>query len=152
VGSSSASPHQMLQHQQDQKESVQKYKRSPKIIHQQSSPKNLQNEYKPPMEDNLMFEPPLEREGSRTPHLLVYHTYPPYLQQPYHPVSHVGDQYGDCLALVLSMMHFHEAIKREDDTMNPFNMSYPGFPAIDLHVSHGYKDSNPYVNTILSQC
>jgi hypothetical protein len=129
-----------LQDQQDQ--SVQKYKRSPEIIHQQSSPRILQN--------NLMFGPPLEREGSRMPPLFAYYTYPSYPQQPYRPVSHVGDQYGDCLAVVPSMMHFHEAIKR--DTMNPLNMSYPGFPAIDLHVSHGYEDSNPHVNTVLSQC
>jgi hypothetical protein len=142
----------MLQHQQDQKESVQKRKRSPEIIHQQPSPKISQIEYKPPMEDNLMFEPLLEREESRRPPLLAYHTYPPYPQQPYHSVSNVEDQYGDCLALVPSMMHFHEAIEREDDTMNLFNMSYPRFPAIDLHVSHGYEDSNPHVNTILSQC
>jgi hypothetical protein len=121
-----------LQHQQYQKESVQKYKRSPEI---QSSPRILQNN---------LFEPLLEPEGSSIPPLSAYHTYPSHSQQPYHLVSHVGDQYGDYPAVVPSMM---QAIKR--DTMNPLNMSYQGFPAIDLHISHGYED---HVNTILSQC
>ncbi|PVH86072.1 hypothetical protein DL98DRAFT_511156 [Cadophora sp. DSE1049] len=42
------------------------------------------------------------------------------------------------------MMHFHEAIKREDDTMSPFNMSYQGLPAIDIQGHHNYEDSNPH--------
>jgi hypothetical protein len=56
-----------------------------------------------------------------------------------------ADQYADYLAPVTlpSMMHFHEAIKREDDTISPFNMSY-GLPAMDIHGSHSYEDSNPH--------
>jgi hypothetical protein len=134
-----------LQHQQDQKESVQ-YKKSPESIYHKSPPRILQTRHKPPMED-LLFRPSLGQEGSRTPPLFAHHTYPPYPQQPFP----TGYQYGDCLAPVLSMMHFHETSKREEDTISPFNMSYLGFPATDLHVSHGYEDSNPHVNTILSQ-
>jgi hypothetical protein len=33
---------------------------------------------------------------------------------------------------------------REGDTISQFNMSYPGFPIIDLHASYGYEDSNPH--------
>jgi hypothetical protein len=156
AGSSSASPPQMhaeLQQQERQNE-IQHYKRSPEIVHRQPSPRLLPNQYTPPMEDNLMFSNQYDREGSRTPPLFSYHTYPapeeivypPYPSQPYRPMSTSADQYPDYLAPVTlpSMMHFHEAIKREDGTINPFNMSYPGLPAIDIHGSKGYDDSNPH--------
>jgi hypothetical protein len=135
----SASPPQIparLQHQQDHKESAQKENRSPEIIDQQPSPRILQNQYKPPMEDNLMSRSSLEQEGSRTPPLLVYRTYHPY-QQPHCPDFPAGYQCGDCLTPVPSMLHL-----REGDTICQFDMSYPGFPIIDLHVSRGYEDSN----------
>lgn len=104
-----------------------------------------------------MFSHGFEREGSRTPPLFAYHSYPapeeivypPYPQsQPYRPVS--SSEYSDYLAPVPvtlpSMMHFHEAIKREDDTMSPYNMSYQGLPAIDIQGHHSYEDSNPHVS------
>ncbi|KAH8792206.1 hypothetical protein F5882DRAFT_488411 [Hyaloscypha sp. PMI_1271] len=133
--SSSASPPQMtigIQHQQDQKEKVQ-YKKSPEIVHHQSPP-ILQNQHKPPLE-GLMSGPSLEQEGSRTHPLFAYYTYPTYPQQPYRPVFPAGYQYEDCLAPVLSMMHFHENSKPEEDTISPFNMSDLGFLATDLDVS-----------------
>jgi hypothetical protein len=163
AGSSSASPpqiHAEIQ-QERQPQNTQQYKRSPEVVHRQPSPRILPNQYTPPMEDNLMFSHGFDREGSRTPPLFAYHTYPapedivypPYPQQPYRPVSSASDEYNDYLgapvAVTLpSMMHFHEAIKREDDTMSPFNMSYQGLPAIDIHGSHGYDDSsNPHVSS-----
>ena len=110
------------------------------------------------MENDLMFSHGFEREGSRTPPLFAYHqypapediVYPPYPQsQPYRPVSTAGDHY-DYLAPVPvtlpSMMHFHEAIKREDDTLSPFNLSYQGLPPMEYPQSHGYDDSNPHVS------
>ena len=135
------------------------YKRSPDVLHRQPSPR-LPSQYTPPMEDSMMFSHGFEREGSKTPPLFAYHAYPapedimypPYPQQPqYRPHASAGsDQYGDYLgapvAVTLpSMVHIHEAIKREDDTMSPFNMSYPGLPAIDIHASHSYDDANPHV-------
>ncbi|KAH9210546.1 hypothetical protein DL95DRAFT_393296 [Leptodontidium sp. 2 PMI_412] len=165
AGSSSASPpqihaelHQQQQQQQQhrvEKNIQQQYRRSPEIMHRQPSPRLLHNQYTPPMEDNLMFSHGFEREGSRTPPLFAYHSYPapeeivypPYPQsQPYRPVS--SSEYSDYLAPVPvtlpSMMHFHEAIKREDDTMSPYNMSYQGLPAIDIQGHHNYEDSNPH--------
>lgn len=160
AGSSSASPpqiHAELQQQQQrvEKNVQQQYRRSPEIMHRQPSPRLMHNQYTPPMEDNLMFSHGFEREGSRTPPLFAYHSYPapeeivypPYPQsQPYRPVS--SSEYSDYLAPVPvtlpSMMHFHEAIKREDDTMSPFNMSYQGLPAIDIQGHHSYEDSNPH--------
>jgi hypothetical protein len=107
-----------------------------------------------------MFSNHFDREGSRTPPLFSYHTYPApeeivystYPSQPYRPMT-TADQYTDYLAPVTlpSMMHFHEAIKREDDTINPFNMSYPGIPSIDIHGGHGYDDVNPHVSTLINK-
>lgn len=137
----------------------QQYRRSPEIMHRQPSPRLMHNQYTPPMEDNLMFSHGFEREGSRTPPLFAYHSYPapeeivypPYPQsQPYRAVS--SSEYADYLAPVPvtlpSMMHFHEAMKREDDTMSPYNMSYQGLPAIDIQGHHNYEDSNPHVSRI----
>lgn len=158
AGSSSASPpqthaelHQQERHEQPSKQ----YTRSPEIVQRQESPRFSHNQYTPPMEENLMYT--FDREGSRTPPLFAYHqypapeeiVYPPYPQsQPYRAVSTGAEHYGDYLAPVPvtlpSMMHFHEAIKREEDTMTPYNMSYQGLPAIDIHGGHGYDDSNPH--------
>ncbi|KAF8862748.1 hypothetical protein BDZ45DRAFT_769047 [Acephala macrosclerotiorum] len=140
--SSSSSPqvHAELQDQQYQKESVQKYKRSPEIIHQQPPPRPLQNPYTQPMEDNLIFGHPFERQGCLTSPFFACHT---YTEQPYFPVS-TAHQFGDYLVPVPvtlpSAMHFHGAIKQEEDTMIPFNM---GYPEID-HASH-HEDSSPHV-------
>jgi hypothetical protein len=141
VGSSSASPpqvHAELQDQQDRKESVQKYKRSPEIIHRQPPPRHLQSQYTQPREDIPIFGHLFERE------------YLPYTQQPHHPISTVGGQFGDYLVPVPVMpgtVYLQGAVK-QDDTMSPFNMSYP---EID-HTSHRYEDSNPRASTILSHC
>jgi len=78
--------------------------------------------------------------------------YPPYAQ-PYRPISGSGDWTRadqDYLAPVPvtlpSMMQFHDSVKREyEDTLTPFNMTYQGLPAVDMHAHHGYNDSNPHV-------
>ena len=101
-----------------------------------------------------MFSHGFERDGSRTPPLSAYHqypapediVYPPYPHsQPYRPVSSSGDRdvydYMAPVPVTLpSMMQSHHSIKREDDTMSPFNMSYQGLPAIDMHEHHSYED------------
>ncbi|KAH6678483.1 hypothetical protein B0J14DRAFT_559618 [Halenospora varia] len=161
AGSSSASPpqhHAELQHQQRQ--SPQPYsRRSPEVIHRQPSPRLLPSQYTPPMhhDEEIMFNS-FDREGSRTPPLFTYHqypapediVYPPYPQaHRYGPVS-TGADYdysglGAPVPVTLpSMMHFNEAIKREDETLAPYNLSYQGLPAIDIHASHSYDDSNPH--------
>lgn len=103
-----------------------------------------------------MFADHYNREGSRTPPLFSYHSYPapeeivyqPYASQPYRPMSTTADQYADYLAPVTlpSMMHFHEVIKREDDTLSPFNIGYSSLPAMDIHGGHSYEESNPLVS------
>jgi hypothetical protein len=141
--------------QQQEREHVQQDKKSLEVVHKQPSLRLLQNQYTPPMENDLMFSHGFEREGSRTPPLFAYHqystpeaiVYPPYPQsQPYRLVSTAGDDY-DCLAPVPvtlpSMMHFHEAIKREDDTLSPFSLCYQGLPPMEFPQSHGYDGSNP---------
>lgn len=106
-------------------------------------------------EDDLMFSHGFERDGSRTPPLFTYHTYPapedivyppfPHSQS-YRPVSSSGerDTYADYMPQVPvtlpSMTQFHDSIKREDDTMSPYNMTYQGLPSIDLHQQHSYED------------
>ncbi|PBP22048.1 hypothetical protein BUE80_DR007049 [Diplocarpon rosae] len=165
AGSSSASPPhthaELHQPQQDVEKNVQQhYSRSPEISHRQASPRLLQNQYTPPMEDNLMFSHGLEREGSRTPPPFAYHSYPapeeilypayPQLQS-FRLVS--PSDYSDYLTPVPvtlpSMMHFNEAIKREDDTMSPFNMSYQCLPATNIHGHQEYEDSNPLTPPLL---
>jgi hypothetical protein len=151
VGSSSTSPpqvHAELKDQQDRKESAQKHKRSPEIIHRQPSPRLVQTPRTQPMEDNLIFGHPSERQGSLTYPFFTCHT---FTEQPYFPVSTAIDQFGGYLIPVPvtlpSAMHFHETTRQEEDTMVPFNM---GYPETD-HASHRYEDSSPHVSTILSQ-
>jgi hypothetical protein len=108
-------------------------------------------------DDDLIFGSQYDREGSRTPPLFAYQhsypapedmSYPPYPQsQPYRPVS-TGAEYGGYMEPITlpSLMHFQDSIKREDDTMAPFNLSYQGLPAIDIQSSHSYDDSNPHVS------
>jgi hypothetical protein len=153
-------------HQQVRNENVQQYKRQDNRQQQQISPRLLPSQYTPPMQsdDDMMFAQSFEREGSRTPPLFAYHTYPapedivyppyPHTQQ-YRPVSGGSDwtrSETDYLAPVPvtlpSMMQFHDSIKREhEDTMSPFNMSYQGLPALDMHNQHGYGDSDPHVRS-----
>ena len=124
------------------------------------SPRLLPSQYTPPISNNddLMFSHGFKREGSRTPPLFSYHTYPapedivyplyPY-SQPYRPISSSGDRdsYADYMAPVPvtlpSMMQFHDSIKREDDTISPFSISY-GLPVIEIYGHH--YDENPYVS------
>jgi hypothetical protein len=113
-------------------------------------------------DDDVIFTHGLERDGSRTPPLFAYHTYPvpgdviysPYgHSQPYRQVSSSGDWSRtdtDYLAPVPvtlpSMMQFHDSIKREhEDTMSPFHMSYQAFPSLDIHGQQVYDDPNPHV-------
>ena len=111
------------------------------------------------MDDNeMMFSQGFERDGSRTPPLFAYSTYPaqqeivypPYSQsQQYRTMVTSGeyDSYMQPVPVTLpSMMHFHEAIKREDEnTMSPYNMYSQGLlPSIDHH--HYGDSSNPHVS------
>jgi hypothetical protein len=160
AGSSSASPPQVhAELQQQPQRSPQPYgRRSPEVVHRQPSPRLLPSQYTPPMhhEEEIMFNS-FDRDGSRTPPLFAYHqypapediVYPPYPQSSrYGPVT-TGSEYGDYMGAPVpvtlpSMMHFNEAIKREEDTMAPYNLSYQGLPAIDIHASHAYDDSDPH--------
>jgi hypothetical protein len=138
--------------QQQERENAQKYKKSPEVIHMQPSPRLLQNQYTLPVENDLMFSHGFERDGSRTPPLLAYRqylapeeiVYPSYPEsQPYRPISTACDHCDSPVLVTLpSMLHFREAIKREDDTLSPFNLSY--HPRTSL--SHGYDNSNPDVS------
>jgi len=162
AGSSSESPPQTRAElvQPEQEHIQHQWKRSPEFLQRQPSPILHQNQYTPPMENDLTFSNNYERDGSRTPPLFAYHQsypppeemiYPPYPHQPYRAVSSAGDHYSDYLAPVTlpSMMQFHESIKREDDTMSPWNMSYQALPGIDIQASHSYDDSNPHVSKVL---
>ncbi|RFU36236.1 hypothetical protein B7463_g52, partial [Scytalidium lignicola] len=157
--------HSVPQQQQEQRpvDSIHQYKRMPEAVQpRQVSPRLLPSQYTPPLhsDDDMMFSQGFERDGSRTPPpLFTYHTYPapedivypayPH-NQPYRPVAERQESYGDYLSQIPvtlpSMMHFQDAIKREgEETMSPFNMSYPGVSAINIHATtHGYDDSNPH--------
>jgi hypothetical protein len=111
-------------------------------------------------DDDRIFANSFEGDGSQTPPLFAYHTYPapedimylPYAQL-HSPMSRSGDRTRadtDYLAPVpvtlASMMQFHDLIKREyEDTLTFFNMTYHGLPAVDIHAHQGYNDSNPHV-------
>lgn len=170
AGSPSASPPQMhAELQRTERTNNQQYKRSPNHSETKSEPASRQvsprqppNQFTPPMQsdDDMMFSQGFERDGSQTPPLFTYHTYPapediiypPYPHsQSYRPVS-TGDRsesYADYLTPVPvtlpSMMHFSDSLKRDasNDTMSPFNMSYAVIPGIDI-TSQGYDDSNPH--------
>jgi hypothetical protein len=161
AGSSSASPpqaHAELHQQPDRSNETQQYRRSPENVQRQVSPRLLPSQYTPPMQsdDEIIFSQGFDRDGSRTPPLFAYHTYPapedvvypPYPHsQPYRAVSSSdrSEAYEHYMAPVPvtlpSMMHFNDAIKREtEETMSPYNMTYQGLPAIDIHSHHGYDD------------
>ncbi|KAH8598937.1 hypothetical protein B0O99DRAFT_683674 [Bisporella sp. PMI_857] len=165
AGSSSASPpqtHVEIQ-QTGRSEVTQHYRRSPELRQQQISPRLLPSQqFTPPMhsDDDMLYSHGFEREGSRTPPLFTYSqypapeevSYPPYPHsQPYRTVSSGTEwsrpeEYLTPVPVTLpSMMQFHDSIKREhEDTMTPFNLSYSGLPAIDIHGQHGYGDSDPH--------
>ena len=160
AGSSSASPPSTHAELQNHQTNNQQFKRS---SNQQrpTSPRILPSQqYTPPMEDNeLIFAQNFNREGSRTPPLFAYSAYPapediiypPYSQQQYQPLV-TSSEYTDFLQPVPvtlpSMMHFHEAIKREDEsTMSPYNIYGQGLPSIDFINQRPYEDvSHPQVS------
>jgi len=158
AGSSSESPPQThAELQQTEQVNTQQYKRPAETMYRQPSPKLIPSQYTPPThnDDDIMFAQGFQRGGSRTPPLFTYHSYPapedvvyppyPHLQ-PYHPAvtSSEYDYLASVPVTLPSMMHFSDAIKREEDTINPFNMSYNGLPAVDFQASHPYDDSNPH--------
>jgi hypothetical protein len=92
-----------------------------------------------------------ERDGSRTPPLFACHTYPaledamyPLHAQLYLPISGCGDWTRadtDYLApvpvTIPSTMQFHDSLKWEyEETLTPFDMTYQGLPAADIHAHH----------------
>lgn len=54
------------------------------------------------------------------------------------------------------MMHLNESLRRDllpgdDDSLNPFSMSYATMAGIDVHAPHSYGDSNPHVSLLTSK-
>jgi hypothetical protein len=159
AGSSSASPpqtHAEIRQQNRAAANNEAYKRQQEAAAQrQTSPRQIPSQYTPPMQsdDEIMFSQAFnEREGSQTPPLFAYQTYPapeditypPYSS--YRGVSAADRSYGDYMAPVPvtlpSMSYFNDSIKREhhDDTLSPYQLSYGGLPTVDIHGSHGYDD------------
>lgn len=107
----------------------------------------------------MMFSQGFDRDGSKTPPLFAYSAYPapeeivyPTYSQPqsYRGMVSTGD-YSDYLQPVPvtlpSMMHFHEAIKREEEnTISPYNIYNQGLPSIDLSQHQPFDDSHPHVS------
>jgi hypothetical protein len=138
------------------------------------SPRVLsQNQYTPPMhnDDDSLFANAFDRDGSHTPPLFAYHhSYPPPEEniypaypstQPYRPTNSAiptTQGYPEYLAptpmTLPSMMHFNEALKRDsftgnDDSLNPFSMSYAAMAGIDIQSSHTYGDSDRNVSSLM---
>lgn len=165
AGSSSASPPQVHAQIQKPKASIQaqNYKRSPEIVHRQPSPRLLPSQFTPPMDDNeMLFSQGFERDGSQTPPLFAYQSYPPpddmiYPAYPqshsYRPVVASGPEYGAYLHAIPvtlpSMLHSQDAIKREgEDTMSPYNMYTQPLRSMDIHPLP-YDDSSANVSFFL---
>ena len=162
AGSSSASPPSTHTELQTGHPETQQFQRFPNAQPKQQSPKILPSQqYTPPMEDNEMIfaQNFNNREGSRTPPLFAYSAYPapeeviypPYSQPAYQSIV-TTSEYTEFLQPVPvtlpSMMHFHEAIKRDDEhTMSPYNMYNQGLPSIDFINQRPYEDvSHPHVS------
>lgn len=139
------------------------------------SPRVLsRNHYSPPMhnDEDPLFSTDFDRDGSHTPPLFAYlHSYPPpeeSIYPPYpttqsyrpaailHPAASSFSEYLTPAPMNLpSMMHFNEALKRDslsgnDDSMNPFSMSYAAMAGIDIQASQTFGDSNPHVSSLRS--
>lgn len=139
------------------------------------SPRVLsRNQYTPPMhnDEDPLFSTDFDRDGSHTPPLFAYHhsyppleesIYPPYpTTQSYrpattlHPTTLSFSEYLTPAPMSLpSMMHFNEALKRDslsgnDDSLNPFSMSYAAMAGIDIQASQTFGDSNPHVSSFRS--
>ncbi|PQE09044.1 transcription factor bZIP protein [Rutstroemia sp. NJR-2017a BBW] len=155
AGSSSASPpqvHTELHQQPDCSNETQKYRRSPENVVQQVSPRLLPSQYTPPMQsdDKIIFSQGFDRDGSRTPPLFAYHTYPgledvvyppfphsqPYLAISSNNRSELYKHYKAPVTDILSsMIHFKDPIKREiDETVSLKNTTYQSLPVIDPHT------------------
>ncbi|KAL3420843.1 hypothetical protein PVAG01_07288 [Phlyctema vagabunda] len=148
AGSSSASPPQTHAELQQNDRRVnngnQQYRTSPEAVAPAISPRQLPTQYTPPMhnDDEYMFNNGYDREGSRTPPLLYHNTYPapeeisfsPYQSNPYpserpEPYS----TYMQPISVTLPpMSHFNEQMKRDGDTMMPYQM-YSNVQSIDMH-------------------
>jgi len=163
AGSSSASPPQMhAEIKQSERKAlpVQNYKQASNQTRQKLSPRVMShNQYTPPMDNDDGIFSGFDRDGSNTPPLFAYHSYPapeesiyPPYPQAYRPAVTTSESYAEYLTpapmSLPSMMHFTDAIKREpmagDDAMNPFSMSYAAMAGIDIQGSHSYDDSNPH--------
>ena len=130
-----------------------------------------QSQFTPPMhsDDEYLFPsaPYDDREGSHTPPLFAYSTYPPPPEDLLLPSygasqsyrSMVTETYPDYLAATVSvalpsMTHFSDAIKREppsfpaDDSLSPY-MNYANYMS-GLDITAGapspYDHSNPHVS------
>lgn len=119
--------------------------------------------YTPPThyDDDALYSQNYARERSQTPPSFTYHTYPPQgdsilyppYQQSTHPmIAHTqAESYSDYLTPVTlpGMMMYGSLIKQEplhmeDNTMNPFNMSYASMAGLDVQVSRQFDDSHPH--------
>jgi hypothetical protein len=137
------------------------------------SPRVLsRNQYTPPMhnDEDPLFSTDFDKDGSHTPPLFAYqHSYPPpeeSIYPPYpttqsyrpttalHPTTTGFSDYLIPAPMSLpSMMHFNEALKRDsltgdDDSLNPFSMSYAAMAGIDIQAPQTYGDSNPHVSSL----
>ncbi|RFU34109.1 hypothetical protein B7463_g2198, partial [Scytalidium lignicola] len=133
--------------------------RTPKVIDGETLSFETQKENRIPEESHdMMFSQGFERDGSRTPPLFTYHTYPPPEDivypayphnQPYRPVAERQHSYGDYLTQIPvtlpstlpSMMHFQDAIKREggstnDAPLHPKTIIDPKLEAFSLDREH----------------
>ncbi|KAH8653962.1 hypothetical protein BGZ60DRAFT_533057 [Tricladium varicosporioides] len=132
VESSSTSQPQInkdLHHQQYWNESIQNHEGT-SGIHRQPSPTALPSQRTRTME---VRDPERGESG----------VYPPYRQQPYHPVT-TGGQFGGLLipfpAPLPSAMLFHATVKQKDYTMSQFDTYHSEIG----HTSHEYEDINPH--------
>jgi len=165
AGSSSESPPQVHAEIKQAPKKQDTYKNVSMHQRQKLSPRVIShNQYTPPMhhEDEILFSNSFDKEGSHSPPLFTYNTYPapedniypPYPQsQPYgRNVINTNESYPDYLdqapMTLPSMVQFNESIKRETmadhDAMNAFSMSYAAMAGIDIQGANGYDNSNPH--------
>lgn len=133
---------------------------SPEILSQ-----HQQQQYTPPThyDDDALYSQNFSRDRSQSPPSFTYNTYPPvdgllypsYQQHPHTMVAQSqAEAYSDYLTPVPvtlpGMMMYgsikQEALQMEDNTMNPFNMSYASMAGLDVQASRQFEDSNPHVS------
>jgi len=181
AGSSSASPpevHAQLK-QPTKKHQTNNYKAPATLTSSNASRPKLsprvlsRNQYTPPMhnDEDPLFSTDFDRDGSHTPPLFAYHSYPPPEESIYPPypttqsyrpaatllptTSSFSEYLTPAPMSLPSMMHFNEALKRDslsgnDDSLNPFSMSYAAMAGIDIQASQTFGDSNPHVSSLRS--